>query len=204
MSEEGKKQMANSPLEQLTDDDLDWQNLSSDWQSQPFQKTDISALIKQTRRRVIWAKSLLVIDIVSTLSLIIMFFAGLWVLDWSFATLCYVAFGSVFSVIFCIYTVSIRLKAWRQMCQSPDKALENAIANCLSSVKYMKVCKLSVYILFPVVNWYIYELSKIKEVGAYEGYAYSNILLLSVWGIFEYYYRKSRTEYIHLSSLQTK
>ena len=39
--------------------DEQWLSLSQDWQSQPYEKTDIQALLKQTKKRTLLALSLI-------------------------------------------------------------------------------------------------------------------------------------------------
>ena len=204
MSNDVDKQMTKSPLEQLTDGDADWQALSQDWQSQPYQKSDIKALIKQTRRRVLWSKSILALDLISTLALIVLFFVGLYQETLAIATLFYIGFGAIVSVAFCVYTFRFRFNVWRQVAQSPDNAIPNAMANCQASIRYLKVCKWFAYILFPVANWYIYEVAKVNETPLLRGIIFANALIIAVWGGCHYFQKKRHKEYIHLSSLNTK
>ena len=56
--------------------DDQWQSLVDDWQSQPYQKVDIQALLKQSQKRTLGAKLLLLFDIVATLAIIIAFIVG--------------------------------------------------------------------------------------------------------------------------------
>lgn len=204
MSADADKQMTKSPLDELTDDNTDWQVLSQDWQSQPYQKSDIEALIKQTRRRVFWAKTILALDLISTLSLIVLFFVGMVSDAWSVATSLYIGFGAIVSVAFCVYTFRFRMNVWRQVAQSPENAIPNAMANCQASIRYFEVCKWFAYILFPVANWYIYEVAKVNETPLLRGIVLANALILAVWGGCHYFQKKRHKEYIHLSSLNTK
>jgi hypothetical protein len=136
--------------------DENWLRLSQDWQEQPFEKTDIKKLLKQTKKRTLQAKFLLSLNVLATIAIVIMLIVALYQGDWSRASIIYLSFGSVASIIFVYYEIKIRLHAWQQSCDSPDKAITNAIAGVESSIKYIRLTKLSFWLFLPFVNWYIY------------------------------------------------
>jgi hypothetical protein len=181
--------------------DENWLILSRDWQAQPFEKTDINKLLKQTKRRTLWAKSLLAIDIIATLGLIIALMVGLYQGDWGTATIAYFTFGSLGSVVFVYYEIEIRLRIWQRSCDSPDKAVENAIAGVESSIKYIKLIKWSCWLLLPVVNWYIYAMIEASEKSPLPAFIFINVFVLSMWLVTHWFHKKRDEELAQLSSV---
>lgn len=190
-----------APLQKNTEIDMQWAELAEDWQSQPYPKTDINKLIQKTKRRVIAAKCCLALDVLGTLAIIVYFLITLFSVEQNTATLYYLGFGSIVTVAFCIHTVRFRLQAWRQLSDSPDKAITNAIANCKSSVKYLQVCKLSCYLLLPAVNWYLYELSASADKPMWPPLLFINVFVGFVWGVSHYLLSKRKIELIQLNGL---
>ncbi|PKG82429.1 hypothetical protein CXF85_13140 [Colwellia sp. 75C3] len=195
---EGDKQ--NPPLDEQPLDE-NWLILSRDWQAQPFEKTDIKKLLKQTKRRTLWAKSLLVIDIIATLGLIIALMVGLYQGDWGTATIAYFTFGSLGSVVFVYYEIQIRLRIWQHSCDSPDKAVENAIAGVESSIKYIKLIKWSCWLLLPAVNWYIYAMIEESEKSPWPPFFAINTFVIIMWLITHWFHIKRERELLQLSSV---
>ncbi|KGJ88947.1 hypothetical protein [Colwellia psychrerythraea] len=179
--------------------DEQWLSLSQDWQSQPYEKTDIQALLVQTKKRTLLAKSLLVIDVVATLGLIIALLVGLYQGDWGRATITYLAFGAITSVVFVYYEIKIRLRIWQHSCDSPDKAVANAIAGVESSIKYIKLIKLSCWLLFPAVNWYLYAMIGESEKSPWPPYLIINIIIVSLWLVSHWFHIKRTKELSQLS-----
>lgn len=179
--------------------DEQWLSLSQDWQSQPYEKTDIQALLKQTKKRTLLAKSLLVVDVIATLGLIIALLVGLYQGDWGTATIIYLAFGAVTSVVFVYYEIKIRLRIWQHSCDSPDKAIVNAIAGVESSIKYIKLIKLSCWLLLPAVNWYIYVMIGETEKSTWLPFFVINMVIVSLWLISHWFHQKRTKELIQLS-----
>ena len=167
---------SSSQSELTTVLDEQWLSLSQDWQSQPYEKTDIQTLLKQTKKRTLLAKSLLLIDAIATLGLIIALLVGLYQGDWGTATIAYLAFGAITSVVFVYYEIKIRLRIWQHSCDSPDKAVANAIAGVESSIKYIKLIKLSCWLLLPAANWYVYAM-----IGESEQVTLASLSLSSIW-----------------------
>ncbi|TWX59438.1 hypothetical protein [Colwellia hornerae] len=184
--------------------DAQWAQMSQDWQSQPIIKTDINRLLKQTKQRTVWAKSLLVIDIMATLA---MLFAAtyMWLSDSKdHATIIYLAGGGILSIIFVIFATKARLSAWKINCGSPDKAIEHAIVGCQSSISYIKLIKLSCFIIGPFANWYVFAVTEQVEKSPIVGLAILNILLVSIWLVSQHFYIKRQKELKQLNDVLTK
>ena len=181
----------NSAEQQL---DEDWLNLSQDWQTQPYAKTDISKLVKQTKNRTLKAKLLLAINVFFTLAVVSTLFIALYQGDWDMPTLAYLGFGSIGSIIFVYYEFKIRLSVWSHLCDSPDKAIANAIAGAESSINYLKLTKLSFYILLPVVNYYLYVMSQTSDTPVWVPLSMINFIILISWLITHWFHKKRLRE----------
>lgn len=179
--------------------DEQWLTLSQDWQNQPYEKTDIQALLKQTKKRTLLAKSLLAIDIIATVGLITTLLIGLYQGDWGTATIAYLAFGAITSVIFVYYEIKIRLRIWKHSCDSPDKAVANAIAGLESSIKYIKLIKLSCWLLLPAVNWYIYVMIEESEKSPWPPFFVINLVIVILWLVSHWFHQKRTKELNQLS-----
>lgn len=138
----------------------EWQNLTQDWQSQDYVKTDMQALLRRTRIRTYWAKSYMALNILATIGLVVAFFVGLYQGEWGGAINTYLAGVSIISVIFSYYEFRIRVKTWQQCCGSPDKAIEQAIDGCLSSIKYIKLTKITFLAFLLMINWLFFALEQ--------------------------------------------
>ncbi|GHE94922.1 hypothetical protein [Thalassotalea profundi] len=195
----------NEELNQVSSDshqdsELQWAELTKDWQSQTYPKTDIKQLIKQTKRRVKAAKYWLAVDIIGTMAIIIGFFIALFFYENDKATLYYLGFGSIVTSIFCIHTVNFRIRGWRQLSDSPDQAIHNAIKNAESSKRYLNLCKISCYILLPAVNWYLFEVSTLAEKPILPPLLFINVFVAGMWGASHYYLVKRKKEIKQLKS----
>jgi hypothetical protein len=179
--------------------DEQWLSLSQDWQSQPYEKTDIQALLKQTKKRTLLAKSLLAIDAIATIGLIIALVVGLYQGDWGTATIAYLAFGAITSVVFVYYEIKIRLRIWQHSCDSPDKAVTNAIAGVESSIKYIKLIKLSCWLILPAANWYIYAMIGGSEKSPWPPFFVINIVIVSLWLVSHWFHKKRTKELSQLN-----
>lgn len=184
----------NSPVTEVQPLDENWLLLSQDWQAQPFEKTDIQALLKQTKKRTLLAKSLLALDVIATMGIFIALLVGLYQGDWGTATISYLLFGFITSVIFVFYEIKIRLRIWQHSCDSPDKAVENAIAGVESSIKYTKLIKLSCWILMPVANWYVYVMIQESEKSPWPPFLVMNSFIIIMWLITHWFYLKRDKE----------
>ncbi len=196
-SEKDKK---HSPSDEQPLDE-DWLLLSRDWQAQPYEKTDIQALLKQTKKRTLLAKSLLAIDVVATIALIIALLVGLYQGDWGTATIAYFAFGSIGSLVFVYLEIKIRLRIWQHCCDSPDKAVENAISGIESSIRYIKLIKLSCWLLLPAVNWYIYAMLEESDKSPWPPFIFINVFVLVMWSITHWFHLKRKKELTQLCSV---
>jgi len=179
-----------------------WAELTQDWQAQPTPTTDIIALMKRTRRRTYGAKFCFLLNIVTTLGLIIAFFYGLLYGIWGEAANIYLGLGSLLSIIFVYFETKIRVATWSQLCDSPEKAIENAIASSESSMKYMWITKISLLPFLPLVNWFIYSESQTSEKAVLPVYLVVNGFILAVYLVVSYLHRKRQREYQQL--LQVK
>ena len=181
--------------------DEHWAEMAQDWQSQPFVKTDIKILLRQTKQRTLIAKLLLSLDIIATIGMIIV---GLYM--WinnskDQATMIYLSAGGALSVIFVYFAVKFRVTAWRANCGSPDKAIEHAIAGCQSSLSYIKLIKLSCFVICPLSNWYLFTASQQMSKSPMFGFIFLNVLIIAVWLITQYFYQKRNKELKFLKSL---
>jgi len=181
--------------------DEQWLELSQDWQSQPYEKADIQTLLKQTKKRTLQAKSLLALDIIATVGLFIALFVGLYQGDWGNATIAYLAFGSIGSLVFVYFEVKIRLQIWRQSCGSPDKAVANAIVGVESSIRYIKLIKLSCWLLLPAANWYIFVMLEESQKSPWPPFITMNSFVIVMWLITHWFHVKRKKELIQLSSV---
>lgn len=178
--------------------DENWLLLSQDWQTQPYEKTDIQALLKQTKNRTLLAKSLLAIDVIATVGLIITLLVGLYQGDWGTATITYFAFGSIGSLVFVYYEIKIRLRIWQHCCDSPDKAVENAISGIESSIRYIKLIKLSYCLLLPAVNWYLHVMYEESEKSVWPPLLFINSFLIISWAVTHWFHLKREKELAQL------
>ncbi|MBU2925553.1 hypothetical protein Q4530_14315 [Colwellia sp. 1_MG-2023] len=181
--------------------DEDWLRLSQDWQEQPFEKTDIKKLLKQTKKRTLQAKFLLSLNVLATIAIVIMLIVAVYQGDWGTASIIYLSFGSVASIIFVYYEIKIRLHTWQQSSDSPDKAIANAIAGVESSIKYIRLTKLSFWLFLPLVNWYIYATITESEKSPWPPFFVINIFLLVMWLITHWFQRKRVKELSELLSI---
>mgnify|MGYP005810322047 CR=1 FL=1 len=183
--------------------DEEWLSLTQDWQAQPYEKTDIQALLKQTKRRTLWAKSLLILDIAATVGLLIAFVIGLFQGDWGNATIAYLGFGGLFSAVFVYYEVKIRQQIWLYSCDSPEKAISNAISGCRSSIKYVQLIKYSTWLLLPLVNGYLFVMLTESGKSPWPPFLVINLSVLVTWLISHFFYLKRKKELEQLLSLSS-
>jgi hypothetical protein len=198
LDSEKKESHVQSEKQPLDDD---WLLLTQDWQNQPYEKTDIQALLKQTSKRTLLAKLLLLLDITATLGLFITLFFALYQGDWETATVAYLTFGSIGSLIFVYYEIKIRLHSWQHCCDSPDKAVANAISGIESSISYIQLTKLSCYCLLPAINWYLYAMIEKSEKSPWPAFIAANSIILVMWAITQWFYLKRNRELIQLRSV---
>ncbi len=181
--------------------DEQWLSLTKDWQEQPFKKTDLNALIKQTRRRTLWAKGCFVLNILATLGLTMAFFYGLFTDVFEGPVLIYFGIGSLLSIIFVYFEIKIRMFTWHQLCDSPDKAINNALVACQSSINYMVLLKVSFIPFSLLVNWFVYTLGETRDIEVFVDFIVINSLMVITYLIVEYLHRKRKQQYQRLKLL---
>lgn len=179
-----------------TTDTLDdsWAELSQDWQSQPYQKVDVQALLVQTKKRTFWAKFLLSLNVLATIAFIVAV-GVMWMNDSKdTATMIYLVFGSVGSIVFVYFEIKIRLTAWRQVAASPEHAIDNAIKGIESSISYIRLTKFSCYFLVPVGCWYLVEMAQQDGKSIWGGLLIMNSIIAVMWIITHYFHCKRNAE----------
>ncbi len=177
----------------------EWLTISQDWQSQPFDKADIAALIKQTKRRMLQAKALLAFDVIGTFVLSVAVLYGFFYANWEVATLIYAGTASILSIIFVVYAVQIRLASWRLFAVEPENIINTAIVGCKASLQYIRLLKLSCYALFPLMNWYLYEVVTSKGKSLLIPLLIANGSILLMYIITHYYQVKREKELAQLN-----
>jgi hypothetical protein len=179
-----------------------WAELSQDWQTQPTQKTDISALIKRTRRRTRGAKFCFALNILATLGLVLAFLYGIFDDQLGDPVNTYIGLGGLISLIFVYFETKLRLATWSQLCDSPEKAIANAIAGSESSMKYMWITKISFLPFLPLVNWFVYTVGQTSEKPLLLAFLMANGFMLGMYAVVEYLHRKRKKEYQQLLQMK--
>lgn len=170
-----------------------WDSLVDDWQTQPYEKVDMTKLVKQLRRRTLGAYANLALDIVAT---IFLFVACYWVSvnePEDRATIIYLAIGGVGSLIYTIFEIKIRLATWKMDATSPSEYFEKNMSALRGSVRFANVWLVSCYIMLPIINWYVWELGKTTEKNINLAYLLANffVVVLIVLGMIFKRRRKS-------------
>lgn len=183
--------------------DETWEKLSQDWQSQPYQSVNAHTLLAQTRKRTLWAKFLLAMNVVATISFIILVVV-MWLGDSEDkTTLTYLIFAAVGSVIFVYYEIKIRLAAWQHVSASPNLAIVDAIKGIESSINYIRLTKFSCWFLVPSGSWYVFEMAKQGNSSVWLGLSIFNVSIAAMWGISDFFHRKRQTELTQLKNILT-
>ncbi|WDE12903.1 hypothetical protein [Thalassomonas haliotis] len=180
-----------SPLNEQAPLDDNWLAISQDWQAQPYEKANLDALVKKTRRRTWWAKLVLAANVLATGGILLALIIGYYLGKWQTPTLAYLAFGFVFSVVFVYYEIKIRRSAWQLTNAGADEALKAAVLGCQSSLQYARLMKWSFYFLVIPVNWYVYAMMQIRETVGWDAFVFANTLL-AVMYIGSHRYQKKR------------
>ena len=179
-----------------------WAELRQDWQAQPTPKTDITALVTRTRRRTRNAKICFAINIFTTMVLIMVFLYGIYNGEWGEAFNIYLGFGSFLSIVFVYFETKLRLATWSQLCDSPEKAIDNAITSSESSMKYMWITKISFLPFLPLVNWYVYTVGQTSDKAVLPAFFMANGLMIITYIVVDYLHRKRRKEYQKLLQMK--
>lgn len=193
------KRSDNEPLDTSVLDEQ-WAEMTQDWQTQPFVKTNMSALVQQTKRSIYRAKALLAFDVIGTVLLLLAVAYGYFVKQWQTPTLIYLAIAGFLSIFFVYYEIKIRLASWRLSEINPENIIENAIANTKASIQYIRLIKLSCYVLIPLMNWYIVEIVTLKEKPLLFPLLFSNSFILVMFLISHYFHRKKNKELKQIQS----
>lgn len=193
-----KSQQSETSSEKLTIEDDTWAELAQVWQSQSTPKADLNELVKSTRKRTRNAKLCYSANIIATLGLVIVFLYSIYDGHWGEPFNIYLGLGSLMSVVFVAFETRLRLAIWSQISDSPDKAIENAIALSKSSITYMVITKISFLPFLPLINWYIYAVSQTRDKDVLPAYLMANALLLVSYLIVDYLHRKRKREYQQL------
>ena len=180
--------------------DNTWAELTQDWQSQPYEKVDVQALLSQTKKRTFWAKFLLALNILATVCFIFVVIV-MWLSNsQDKTTMTYLIFAAVGSVIFVYYEIKIRLIAWQQVSASPDMAVKNAIKGIESSINYIRLTKFSCWFLVPAGSWYVIEMAKQNDKSIWLGLIIMNVSVGVMWGITHLFHRKRKAELAKLKN----
>jgi len=195
-----KKEQPSKDDEPIVDEQ--WAALTQDWQAQPVQKTDVVALLKQTKRRMLWAKVFLGLNIFFTVVVLIAFVVGLYSGEYGTPVNTFLAVSGVGSAVFVYYEIKIRLKTWQQCSDSPDKAIDNAIAVCQSSINYMILNKLSCIPFAVMGNWIVPIMALENDKPMWKGLLFVNFFLIVVYVVADKIHKKRKKEYNRLSALK--
>jgi len=195
----GKKDNSDATTPLL---DKQWTAMTQDWQSQPVPKTDIIALLKQTKRRTLWAKACLGFNVLAMFGIFIAFFISLYRGEYGTPMNTYLGLAGLIMVILVYYETRIRLKTWRQCCDSPDKAIDNATISCKSSINYMILNKLSCIPFAVMGNWFVVATALENDRSMWKGLILLNVFLIVVYVVADRLHRKYKKEYQRLTSLR--
>lgn len=180
--------------------DEQWESLSQDWQNQPVEKTDIKALLKQTKKRTVWAKSCFGLNVLATVSLLCAFLYSIFNGEFGKPANTYFGLGGLMSLVFVYYELKIRAATWRKISESPDKAIENAIAGYESSLRYMMLTKWSCLPFGVLANWFVYAMGQEREKPVLFAFIFINVFIAVMYVITEIIHRKRKREYMELSA----
>jgi len=184
--------------------DEQWAELSQDWQAQPYEKTDVKVLLSKTKRRTLWAKTCFALNVVATVGLLISFIYGVIEGEFGDPFNTYLGAGGLISLVFVYYEIKIRASTWSKISDSPDQALENALAGCESSMEYMILTKWSCLPFTILANWLAFTLAVDSEKSMVSAFILINALLLLIYAITEFIHRKRKNEYQQLLLLQSE
>jgi len=182
--------------------DEQWAAITQDWQTQPVQETDVVALLKQTKRRMLWAKFLLGLNALAVIVIWFYFIMGLIHDEFGTPLNTYLGLTGLIMVILVYYEIKIRLKTWRQCCDSPDKAIDNALVACQSSIKYMILNKLACIPFAVMGNWFVITMAKEGDKPMWKGLIFVNLVLILIYIVSDKFHTKRKKEYQRLNALK--
>ncbi|GLX79259.1 hypothetical protein tinsulaeT_25990 [Thalassotalea insulae] len=178
--------------------DQQWLTLTQDWQAQPFEKTDISALLSQTKRRTWWAKGCFILNILATFLSLVGFIYGVVNGQLGQPINSFLGLGGLMSVFFVCYEFKIRRESWSKINNSPEQAIDNALAGYQSSLKYMLLTKWSCVPFAVLANWLVYSVAQQSGRLKLTELVFINLVLVSTFVVAEVLYRKRKKEYQQL------
>jgi len=184
--------------------DEQWAEMSQDWQTQPFVKTDMSSVVQRTKQSIFRAKALLAFDVFGTVLLLFAVVYGYFIAHWQTPTLIYLGIAGFLSIFFVYYEIKIRLSSWRLFEINPENIIDNAIANVKASIQYIKLIKLSCYAIIPLMNWYIVEMVTLKEKPLLVPLVLSNGFILVMFLISHYFHLKKNKELEQIESYNSE
>lgn len=170
--------------------DEQWESIVDDWQSQSYKHVDIDALIAQSKKRTLIAKSFIVLNIIATAGLYLSFFVGLYQGNWDAPLMAYLGGGAVLSTIYVFYEIKIRMNTWKLNEGSPEQAVHRALSGIDGAIKYCLLMKVSFLVLLPLMNWFAYETSKTSEKSVLFGFIFVNGMLVISYAVTHYYHKK--------------
>ncbi|REL34726.1 hypothetical protein [Thalassotalea euphylliae] len=173
--------------------DEQWSELVDDWQSQPYEKVDITQLVKQLKKRTLAAKTVLGLDVLATISLFgaLVYSLSEQVIDW--ATVIYLSFGAFGSLVYTVIEFNIRIKTWRMDASDPKQAFEKNISGIKGAIQFANLWLISCFAILPIGNWYIWEISKTSEKPIWPAYLFANLLIV-VMLVGAYLYKRKRVK----------
>ncbi|WP_448546630.1 hypothetical protein [Thalassotalea fusca] len=192
-------EQSTSPSDVFGDD---WQLLTEDWQEQPFKKSDIDKLLKQTKRRTLWAKAILWLNILATIFLVVMTVVFSQNEEIGTMTVVYFAVSSLLCIVFVYYEVKIRSKAWKKACDSPERALDNALRGCLSSLRYIKLIKIYYWLMIVLVGLFAKELSTELNISVWSIITEIYGMILVCYLVTHWFHRKRLAELKRLQQMK--
>ncbi|PAJ74447.1 hypothetical protein CJF42_10610 [Pseudoalteromonas sp. NBT06-2] len=180
--------------------DEQWLSLTQDWQSQPYEKTDIKALLKQTKRRILQAKALLLFDTVSTLAIFVAILYGYFFTGWGKTLLIFLGISGLMSIGYVYLAAKIRFASWKVFNENPNNIIQIALEGCQSSIKFIKLVKFTFIFSTPLVNWFVFEMAAQRDKSVWLSFLIANSALLLAYGVTHFYHKKRQAELKQLTS----
>lgn len=181
--------------------DDQWDDLVNDWQSQPYEKIDIDKLIKKLRRRTIIAKAMLVMDVIATL---VLFYGSYWMMKHEpddLPTIIYLSVGAIGSLIYTAILFKIRIQTWQLDASDPKQYFEKNISGVKGALKIAKLLKYCCYIMTPLINWYLWEVTQSSDKSLVMGFVFANAVIVLMYVGSHIYQRRREVELQNLSEL---
>lgn len=181
-----------------------WDNLLDDWQSQPYEKVDIAKLLAQLKRRTLCAKAILAFDAIATLGI---FIGAVWFYmnkPEENILFIYLSICGVGSLIYTVLEFKIRIDTWNMDASDSKQVFEKSISAAKGALQIAKLLKLSCYFFFPLLNWFVWEMSKVKDKSVLDAFIFSNVFILVFYGFSHRYQKKRELEYKQLNEIKNE